>query len=394
MATGDKKPVVMESDLNRERAAWDASVRYDTAQSLSTAQQAHARGNIGAAPGGYGLGNIPKKITDWDQANVCGWYYSEAGADNAPEPTTDCFGRVDNEGSPAVFVQDVWGLANIGRYYHWRRMVYQVSGQGTPWEWVDPPMYIAIEYRTTERYKGLPVYKKLDTDGAIKWRIDGETEWKPEVAYTGAASILTVSVPSRNITVAASELTAYLNAMPRLVTEQMIITVTAGVETRPVDLSRFYGPGRMRIIADGDVTLSGGVFSYYNKLFISLEGNFFITGELSYEKCAVYAYHTDQIFFQNCTLTAADSSNDCIICDNAGFVSLNLGSIRGYNRAALVRSCSKVSLANVAASGNTIGVHISTTGSVFLGGSTPNTVGGSTNIKDGGIIVKQNGTLL
>ena len=30
-----------------------------------------------------------------------------------------------------------------------------------PWEWVNPPLAPGVEYRTTERYLGNPVYKKL-----------------------------------------------------------------------------------------------------------------------------------------------------------------------------------------------------------------------------------------
>ena len=33
-------------------------------------------------------------------------------------------------------------------------------------EWINPPMVIGTEYRTTERYKGMPVYVKIITFGA------------------------------------------------------------------------------------------------------------------------------------------------------------------------------------------------------------------------------------
>lgn len=32
------------------------------------------------------------------------------------------------------------------------------GGIWKPWEWVNPPMVLGVEYRTTERYKGKPVY--------------------------------------------------------------------------------------------------------------------------------------------------------------------------------------------------------------------------------------------
>lgn len=38
--------------------------------------------------------------------------------------------------------------------------IYTSSGWN-PLEWVNPPMDAGVEYRTTERYKGKPVYRKL-----------------------------------------------------------------------------------------------------------------------------------------------------------------------------------------------------------------------------------------
>ena len=112
------------------------------------------------APGGFGLGTTPKLITDWNDVNVGGWFWSYAGADNAPDPTLSCFGTAYNQGNPEIFVQEVWGLANVNKYYHWMRLVYPGTGNGTPWEWPNPPMLLGVEYRTTERHNGKPVYAK------------------------------------------------------------------------------------------------------------------------------------------------------------------------------------------------------------------------------------------
>ena len=38
---------------------------------------------------------------------------------------------------------------------------------GSTVEWVNPPMYIGVEYRTTERYDGKPVYVKLVDCGVM-----------------------------------------------------------------------------------------------------------------------------------------------------------------------------------------------------------------------------------
>ena len=41
------------------------------------------------------------------------------------------------------------------------------SGTWYPWEWVNPPMKLGVEYRTTERYLEKPVYVKLVDCGAL-----------------------------------------------------------------------------------------------------------------------------------------------------------------------------------------------------------------------------------
>lgn len=41
------------------------------------------------------------------------------------------------------------------------RLVYPGTGNGTPWEWPDPLMIPGVEYRTTERFLGDPVYAKV-----------------------------------------------------------------------------------------------------------------------------------------------------------------------------------------------------------------------------------------
>ena len=114
----------------------------------------------GKAPAGYGLGTTPKKITDWNAANVCGWYDCDIGAANSPDSNFGWFGLTYTTGNPEIFVQDVFAIANVDKYYHCRRMYYPGTGNGTPWEWVDPLLHEGVEYRTTERYQGKSVYAK------------------------------------------------------------------------------------------------------------------------------------------------------------------------------------------------------------------------------------------
>ena len=58
--------------------------------------------------------------------------------------------------------QDAWNA--LGQPDHFVR--YAVDGVWTPWEYVNPPMQLGVEYRTTERWQEAPVYAKLVNFGA------------------------------------------------------------------------------------------------------------------------------------------------------------------------------------------------------------------------------------
>lgn len=205
--------------------------------------------------------------------------------------------------------------------------------------------------------------------------------------------IFAVSAPAKGITLAASELSAYINALPRLLTENITITVTAGTAAQTLDFSGFYGSGRLRLVANGNVTLAGGVRSYCNRVETVLEG-FSITGGATYEESTVYAYDTAILYLVDCTLTTADNITYAIQANLNGTVAANRCSMTGYHNAALAMGQGKVSLVNCAGRDNSVGANVWDGGSIFLCGTTPDTLGGNANSKNGGIIVKADGTLL
>lgn len=147
-------------------------VRYDAAQSLTDDQKAQARGNIGAAPDGFGLGGSATLLTSADNLDALmktGWYYY--GTSNAPQGTlptalTPYATLILVSATGNTCVQEAYDPTDSG--FHntvLRRTIYGV-GTGAkiyPWEWVNPFMQLGVEYRTTERYLGKPVYKILST---------------------------------------------------------------------------------------------------------------------------------------------------------------------------------------------------------------------------------------
>lgn len=138
-----------------------------TSQDLTTAQKSQARANISAAPSGYGLGASaagPITSTDVLDATVAnGWYSCQLGSANLA-------GVIVNYGS--VFVRNVTTTNEVIQelmpsFTNIRlRRTRNSSLTWNPWECENPPMEDGVEYRTTERHNGTPVYVKTFDIGA------------------------------------------------------------------------------------------------------------------------------------------------------------------------------------------------------------------------------------
>ena len=115
------------------------------------------------APAGSGLGEKkPKSIDNPAEVDLLyenGWYayynnYEPLVSDNI----LTAYGAIR---------VDAGGLATRQTFYPRTNpscaMVRSATDLGpwSEWEWVNPPMDIGVEYRTTERYMGKPVYTKL-----------------------------------------------------------------------------------------------------------------------------------------------------------------------------------------------------------------------------------------
>lgn len=145
-----------------------------TPQTLSDGQKTQARTNINAAPGGFGLGNIGKLLTpedNLDEVKTNGWYRWERQA-----PPQGTLPSVIGQSMDATLIR-VWGNGAV--CYQESINITDETGHGClcartiyastiyPWEWVNPPMELGVEYRTTERFWGRPVYYKIVDCGQI-----------------------------------------------------------------------------------------------------------------------------------------------------------------------------------------------------------------------------------
>lgn len=145
-----------------------------TPQTLSDDQKTQARTNINAAPDGFGLGNIGKLLTpedNLDEVKTNGWYCWDRKA-----PPQGTLPSVIGQPMDATLIR-VWGNGAV--CYQESINITDDAGHGClcartiyasiiyPWEWVNPLMQIGVEYRTTERFWGKPVYYKIVDCGKI-----------------------------------------------------------------------------------------------------------------------------------------------------------------------------------------------------------------------------------
>ena len=150
------------------------AVRYDAAQTLADAQKKQARANIAAAPSGFGWGEeFPRTVSTAAEVDAI-------TANSVVRYANDSTNLVDGDSGSytryAIVVaysvnttdkaQDAYGY---GGGAHGDVMLHRGRSGNTwlPWEWVNPPMQLGVEYRTTERYLGKPVYTKMIDFGAM-----------------------------------------------------------------------------------------------------------------------------------------------------------------------------------------------------------------------------------
>ena len=131
----------------------------------------------GKAPAGFGLGEITSKIVSTpDVATANGFYGVEN--DNYRGDGTFSDWRI---GYCHLLVQRKNPVINqiaICDDVIWTRYSKDSGTTWKPWEWVNPPMQVGVEYRTTERFNGKPVYIRALTgtttsgDNYVSWSGD------------------------------------------------------------------------------------------------------------------------------------------------------------------------------------------------------------------------------
>ena len=144
------------------RQAIEAAATFETDTTLSVSGKAAdaaatGAGLAGKAPAGYGLGENAAACpnSDCNQAVNSGWY-TVSGSNTANGPGENGVMLVLRRNSSCIWQYHFSYSANPSVR---RRMC--ISDAWYEWEWVNPPMVLGVEYRTTERWNGKAVYTKL-----------------------------------------------------------------------------------------------------------------------------------------------------------------------------------------------------------------------------------------
>lgn len=112
------------------------------------------------APAGYGLGTTAKQLSNCDLNDITenGWYsyVTGAGITNSPKDYASTLFvetyHTGDRGKQTVTLMDGNNTTIVRAFY---------DGSWGEWEYINPPMTTGIEFRTTERYNGKPIYAKL-----------------------------------------------------------------------------------------------------------------------------------------------------------------------------------------------------------------------------------------
>lgn len=180
-----------------KKAAEDSAAAAKAAREAANKHAArHAKGGtdpltlemLGAAPSGYGLGTSATYITDLNNAKENGFYHWNTAAVNAP------FNPAHGGGEMIVLKRNENAAHQIA-YDATRenlKCVRQYSvGTWGEWEWVNPPMSLGVEYRTTERYQGSPVYVKLIDAGILP---NNSTKYVESAIVNGITKVVDVKL--------------------------------------------------------------------------------------------------------------------------------------------------------------------------------------------------------
>lgn len=208
--------------------------------------------------------------------------------------------------------------------------------------------------------------------------------------------VLAKETPTRKCYLDVSQLQAFLDSLPRLLTEYIYIYLS-GTLDEPLSLIGFHGSGGIMLIKDTSAetcVFQRQITVGYCSVFIMMQ-NLTLQKTDDTDDAAVRIIHGRDVYLSGCTLSGNGVGNGVQV-EMASTVYLEGSSLSGFAWVAQVLYSSLLSI-NGNADGfqnNTHGAYVWHGGIVLLGGGTPELLGGNYHSKSGGLIVNTDGTLL
>lgn len=168
----------IDAALEDHRQSLENAVTY-TAQSKTAAEQAQARGNIGAAVAGGGVLETAPEVRALSASESYAAFCAKLDAVLETMPNQSvrfllvyppqyygygydmCALYKANNDYASVYTIGSYNIKRQGfRMIKYKLYDSDPAGRWAPLEYINPDMQLGVEYRTTERYLGKPVYCK------------------------------------------------------------------------------------------------------------------------------------------------------------------------------------------------------------------------------------------
>lgn len=218
-----------------------------------------------------------------------------------------------------------------------------------------------------------------------------------EEAFSQVKEItLARTAPYRYVYLEASQVQAFLDALPRFLTESIFIYLSGTLEA-PLMVRGFHGNGTLVLIKDPNAETC----SIQQILTVSqCSVHVFLSG-LTFQKAAdatdacLQVSHSYDVYLTNCTFTGSGTGKG-IFAEKGSMVYMDGCAFSGFSTVLQVERASLMSITADAANfhNNSCGAYVWRGGIVLLCGGTPTLLGGNYNTKAGGMIVATDGTLL
>lgn len=216
-----------------------------------------------------------------------------------------------------------------------------------------------------------------------------------KAAISAQQTVEFASVPSREVEVAAADLAAYIAGLPRLLTETLTITVLGGTTSdNGIYIFNFYGSGNLTIKAKDDEDVFVKTLIGIKNCSVPITVERLTFNNIQSQAGTIFGVvNTQFVTVNKMHLSGDGKANQFAFGVHYGTMVLTECSISNYSHA-LLSSTSTVNLNNCTGSNNIYGIQVEGGGIVGILGTTPELIGGSTNIKCDGLIIKSGSILL